>query len=121
MRDIENRADIEQLMHLFYSKALKDDEIGHFFTEVVPLDLSHHIPVITSFWENILFATGGYKGNPMQKHVAINQLSSLDAKHFERWLKLFSETVDASFQGDNARLIKERALSIATVMRIKCS
>jgi hemoglobin len=39
--------------------------------------------------------------------------------HFEIWLNLFNESVDHNFKGENAHTIKARALSIATVMRIK--
>jgi hemoglobin len=38
-KDIENRQDIELLLNRFYEKVFKDDLIGRFFTEVVPLNL----------------------------------------------------------------------------------
>ena len=38
-RDIENRADLERLLEVFYKKVFKDDLISHFFIEVVPLNL----------------------------------------------------------------------------------
>ena len=49
-RDIENRADLERLLEVFYKKVFKDDLISHFFIEVVPLNLETHIPVIADFW-----------------------------------------------------------------------
>src|SRR5690606_3660552 len=60
MRDIENRADIDALMSLFYNKVLTDDVIGYLFTDVAKLDLDHHLPVIGDFWETVLLGTGNY-------------------------------------------------------------
>ena len=51
MRDLENREDIVQLLTSFYQKVFADELIGHFFTEVVPLNLETHIPVIADFWK----------------------------------------------------------------------
>ena len=52
--DIETRAAIDALMQTFYGKAMTDEVIGRFFTEVVPLDLEQHLPVIGDFWESVL-------------------------------------------------------------------
>jgi hemoglobin len=42
-------------------------------------------------------------------------------EHFERWRKLFDETVNENFKGEIAHAAKTRALSIATVMQLKVS
>jgi hemoglobin len=39
--------------------------------------------------------------------------------HLDRWVKIFSETVDEMFEGTKASLAKQRAVSIATMMNIK--
>ena len=119
MHDIKNRQDLETLMVAFYSVAMTDEVIGFFFTEVVPLDLTKHIPLITDFWETVLFDKAAYRGNVFGVHEHIHQLSGFEDKHFERWVLLFKQSVDASFAGGNAEKIKQRAESIATVMRIR--
>jgi len=40
-------------------------------------------------------------------------------EHFQRWIHLFTETVDELFEGNTSELAKQRATSIATVMQIK--
>jgi hemoglobin len=55
----------------------------------------------------------------MVQHQALHQKSNMTAEHFKRWLQLFNDTVNELFEGDNAEIIKQRALSIATVMQIK--
>jgi hemoglobin len=71
------------------------------------------------FWENILFATGNFNGNPMQKHKELHQKSAMNQSHFQHWIAIFSETVDDLFAGLKATEMKQRALNIATVMMCK--
>ena len=118
-KDIEDRKDIELLINSFYDKVKQDAIIGSFFTEVVQVNWEKHLPVIYNFWENIVFQTGSYNGNPMDKHLELNKKSLITMEHFQRWILLFNETVDELFLGTNSELIKQRALSIATVMQIK--
>lgn len=120
-RDISSRKDIELLVDAFYTKVLADQSISFFFTRIVPVDFEKHLPVMYDFWENIVFHTGAYEGNPMEKHKKIHQQHAMSAAHFERWLQLFKETVNEMYEGEKAELIKHRAISIATVMQIKFS
>lgn len=117
--DINNRADIEILVNAFYDKVKTDTVIGYFFTDVAAVNWDKHLPVMYNFWENIVFNTGTYGGNPMEKHIKLNKLSKLKMEHFQRWTNLFNSTVDSLYEGTNAELIKQRALSISTVMQIK--
>ena len=119
MRDIETRADIELLLNRFYSKVFEDDLISHFFIEVVPLDLKTHILVIADFWESILLDAKGYRKNVMEVHLNISQKSKIEKKHLDRWVELFTETVNDLFEGHRATIAKQRATSIATMMNIK--
>lgn len=121
MKDIETRADLEVLMREFYNKLLQDDVINYIFTDVAGINLEEHLSVITDFWELSIFHTGGYRNNVMQVHLGINNKEKLTEEHFATWLKHFEETTNSLFSGDNAEKIKTRALSIATIMKIKLS
>lgn len=118
-KDIQGREDIEQLMNSFYEKVRRDEVIGYIFNDVAKVDWEHHTPIICDFWENILFQTARFTGNPMVTHMKLHALSPLTKSHFDRWIKLFTETVDEYFEGKNAELAKQRAVSIATMMQIK--
>lgn len=118
-KDIVIRADIEKLVNAFYDRVKTDDLIGPIFTDVVKVHWEKHLPVMYQFWENVLFFTGGYEGNPIEIHKHINRVIPLQAAHFARWNELFSATVDAMFTGPKASLAKQRAFSISTVMQIK--
>jgi hemoglobin len=119
MKDIENRADIELLLNQFYSKVFKDDLISHFFTEVVPLNMEEHIPVIADFWESVLLDAKAYRKNVMEVHLSISKKSKIERQHLDRWVQLFTETVDGLFEGPKATVAKQRAISIATMMNVK--
>jgi hemoglobin len=111
-----------QLMHLladFYSQALHDELIGAFFTEVVPLDMEKHLPMIADFWEAVALGTSSYGKNVMAVHQHIHQLSAIKKEHLDRWVLLFTQTIDRHFEGANATLMAQRARSIATLMDLK--
>lgn len=119
--DIESRGDIEKLIIDFYGKVKIDKTIGFIFTEVVPINWTHHIPVIVDFWESILLDNPVYKKNAMEVHYDLNKKVPLKKEHFESWLHLFMSTVDELFEGKIATLAKTRAKSIADVMLFKMS
>lgn len=118
-KDLENRKDIELLITTFYDKVKADDTIGYIFNEIAKVNWEKHLPIMFDFWENVLFFTGGYNGNPMIVHQHLNRVVPLTQQHFKQWEKLFTETVDELFDGTNAILAKQRALSISTVMQVK--
>lgn len=119
MTDIQTRADLELLMQRFYDRLLTDDSINYIFTDVAKIDLPQHLPHIVDFWELSIFHTGNYKKNVMKVHLNLNEIERLTGTHFQTWLSHFNASVDENFSGNNAELIKTRALSIATVMQIK--
>jgi len=119
MNDITNREDIEKVVNEFYALALEDPEIGHFFTEVVQLNLTEHLPTICDFWEMVLLGSGTYTSNPMEKHFELHRKSPIDAKHFDRWLTLWEETVTKLFTGPKADEAINRAKQIAGLMQVK--
>ncbi len=118
-KDVETRADIDDLINRFYVRAFKDETIGYIFTDVAKLDLERHLPIIGDFWETLLFGTGNYQRhgrNPLQIHAQLNLKMPLLAKHFERWLEIFRAAVDETFAGTRAEFIKLRAEAIANRM-----
>ena len=118
-KDIETIEDIKVLIDHFYKLVIEDPIIGHIFTTTIKVNWEKHLPVMYSFWENTLFYTGSYAGNPMMIHQRIDQIVHLTERHFDQWTSLFILTVDGLFEGEKAELAKQRALSIATVMKIK--
>jgi hemoglobin len=113
LQDIETRADCERLVRSFYSRALTDPIIGWLFTDVAHLDLDHHVPRITRFWETILLDAHTYGGGAFRPHLELNMKAPLKAGHFERWLHLWRQTVTELFSGDRASLAISHAERVA--------
>lgn len=121
MNDIACKADIELLVTKFYEQVIPDPVIGGFFTKVAHFNWEEHIPILVSFWDSLLLGANTYKGNPMIKHIELNALQALQPEHFERWLQLWVETINANFAGPKAEEAISRAQNIAGIMQLKIS
>ncbi|MBD3583688.1 group III truncated hemoglobin [Flavobacterium selenitireducens] len=119
MPDIQNRQDLELLLARFYDTLLQNPEMHRIFIDVAKIDMAEHLPTITDFWEQVLLHSGVYKKNVMQLHVELNEKAKLSPGHFQTWLKTFEAAVNENFSGENAEIVKTRALSIATIMQVK--
>lgn len=121
-KDIENKEDIYILVKTFYTKLMSDDLMIHFFEDFKnPIHLEEHLQTLVDFWDNILFYSGGYRKNAMLPHLKIQHEKPFTEEHFNHWLSGFNKSVDELFEGEMAHTAKSRALSIATVMKIKIS
>lgn len=117
--DIQTRYHIEQLVSGFYEKVKRDDVISYFFNDVAKVDWEKHLPRMYDFWEQIIFQTSTYSGNPMHPHLVLHHNSPLTKEHFDRWLELFTGTVDELYEGPNSEFAKERAKNIAATIQAK--
>ena len=112
MKDIASREDIVRLVDSFYEKVKADELLAPKFQH---LDWPKHLPVMYNFWSSMLLGDQSYQGNPFQKHISL----SLQATLFDRWLNLFTQTIDEHFIGTKAEETKSRAQSIAGVWQHK--
>lgn len=117
--DIQNRNDVEQVIIQFYSRIKADSRLNIFFTEVISVKWEEHIKLMCDFWENVLFHTGEYEGNPLETHKRINAIKNTNPEHFKAWLELFFTSIDSLFTGPNSNRMKEHAAAIAKVMETK--
>ena len=107
--DITDRADVVKLVETFYTRAFADPLIGHIFTDVVHMDLVRHMPIMADFWQTVLFKAGLYNRNALAIHFDIHAKEPLTLEHFNRWLQLWTNTVDDLFAGEKAELAKVQA------------
>lgn len=106
MKDITEREDLILMVDSFYAKVTKDELLAPVFSH---LDWPHHLPIMYNFWTSMLLGDASYQGNPFQKHIHL----AINTSHFDRWLQLFTQTVDEHFAGAKADEVKSRAASIA--------
>lgn len=117
--DINNRSDLETLIFSFYNRVKADQQISHFFRDVVPVNWENHLPVMVDFWDHVLFHSGSYRGNPLQKHRQVSLIEPIRKPDFTRWIQLWEQTVDDLYSGEMADTIKRKAGDIARLMQGK--
>jgi hemoglobin len=110
-KDIESRIDIELLVNEFYKQVQTDDLIGNIFNEIIKDQWPKHLSKMYSFWETVLLGNHTYSGAPFMPHAKL----PLEQKHFDRWLLLFSNTIDKHFEGPIADDAKARASKMAVM------
>ncbi len=113
MRDIENEQDIKLFLDAFYEKVKVDDTIAYLFNDVANLDWDAHMPKIYGFWEGILLGKPGFNGDMMGMHIRLHQKEKLTTEHFDRWIALFTETVNEMYAGIKA----DEAINRANMIR----
>lgn len=114
-KDIESRSDIELLVNEFYKQVQTDDLIGAIFNEIIKDQWPKHLSKMYSFWETVLLGNHTYSGAPFMPHAKL----PLEQKHFDRWLLLFSNTIDKHFEGPIADDAKARASKMAVMFLSK--
>lgn len=114
--DLVDEADVERLVRDFYREAAVDDVLGPVFT-AAEVDWAEHIPKVTAFWAWQLIGGRRYDGRPLRSHERVNQLVPFTEAHYERWLELFTSTLNDGWSGPVADLAGRRARLMARSMR----
>ncbi len=109
-RDLDDPAEIAEMVRRFYQDVAQDDLLGPIFNDVARVDWADHLPKLTGFWCRALLGIEGYRGNPFRAHAEINDQHPFTTQHFERWLQLFGDTLELGWTGPNT----DRALALAT-------
>ena len=109
--DLLTEADIIRLVDAFYARVNDDPLLRPVFNDVAQVDWARHLPTMYDFWSSVLLGTSRYKGRPFAKHFPL----PIQAAHFQRWLNLFNETVDALFTGPKATEAKTKAQNIGAM------
>lgn len=100
--DITTLEDIRLLVDSFYGKVREDDLLATIFNERIQDRWAAHVKKMYCFWQTVLLEEHTYYGSPFLPHAKL----PVDGEHFERWLKLFDETVNTLFEGEKASRAK---------------
>jgi hemoglobin len=104
---------IRGLVHEFYAKVRQDEMLGRIFSTHVR-NWEEHLNTMCAFWSGVILMTGCYKGQPMEVHARLPEIS--DA-HFERWLQLFKRSARECCPSEAALLFIDRAERIAESLK----
>jgi hemoglobin len=119
MKDIQNQVDLYFLVDEFYKKLLNDNRINYIFTDVVKIKIEEHLPILVTFWSQMILGTGGYTNNLTDIHLKVDKLKHLTPELFEIWINHFNQTVNENFEGKNANEIKLQAKNLSILLQIK--
>lgn len=117
--DLTGRTDIERLVNAFYDKVRADNLLGFIFNDIAATNWGTHLPKMYAFWETVIFGTGSFSGNPLAAHARLVPLTTMGRPQFDRWLAIFTATVDELFAGEKAEHIKSAASDMANVIHAK--
>lgn len=115
LQDISNIEDIKLLVNTFYEKVQKDDLIGPIFNEKMLGRWPEHLEKMYRFWQTLLLEEHTYSGSPFPPHKHL----PVDQTHFDRWMEIFTETVDSLFVGKLAEEAKIRAANMGYMFNYK--
>ena len=114
-RDLDDPAEITEMVRRFYADVAQDDVLGPMFNDVARVDWSVHLPKLAAFWSRALLSMPGYEGNPYRAHQLVHARRSFTRAHFERWLELFDETLELGWTGPKVGQAKALARRVAMV------
>ena len=120
-KDIDSFDDVKLLVDSFYDRVKPDATIGYIFNDIAQVDWEEHLPRMYSFWASMLLGESTFNGDPMSKHIQLHRQAPLTKAHFDRWLQLWTATLDHHFEGKKADEAKARGKSIADMMLLKVS
>ncbi|MEP6951914.1 MAG: group III truncated hemoglobin [Ginsengibacter sp.] len=115
IKEITSLDDIKELVNAFYEKVRNDELIGPIFNERMGDRWLQHLDKMYTFWQTVLLEEHTYFGSPFPPHVNL----PISHNHFERWLELFTQTLDELFTGEKANDAKWRAGKMAEMFESK--
>jgi len=114
-KDITTLDDVKIVVDTFYAKIQKDDLLKDIFNNVIRDNWHEHLEKMYRFWQTVLLKEHTYYGSPFPPHAKL----PVDAEHFQRWIKLFYETLDELFAGERTEEAKWRAEKMAQMFQYK--
>jgi hemoglobin len=114
-QEILSIADIKLLVDRFYDRVRADEFLGPVFNERIGDRWPVHLEKMYRFWQTVLLGEHTYFGSPFPPHAQL----PVSHAHFEKWMELFTGTIDELFTGEKADEAKWRAAKMAEMFEIK--
>ncbi|MEP6684097.1 MAG: group III truncated hemoglobin [Parafilimonas sp.] len=113
--DIKDLDDIKLLVNSFYDKVRNDNLLSPVFNERIKDKWPQHLEKMYTFWETVLLNGRSYFGSPFPPHATL----PVEHMHFQKWLDLFSITIEELFSGEKAKEAQWRANKMAEMFETK--
>ena len=114
-KEIADLDDIKLLVDSFYNKIREDGLLKDIFNGIIQDRWPEHLEKMYRFWQTVLLGDHTYFGSPFVPHAEL----PVEKRHFDRWMALFSETVDSYFIGEKANRAKWQGNRMAEMFLFK--
>ena len=108
-----SEAQIRSLVSAFYTRVRSDALLGPIFEARLAGRWESHLDKMCDFWSSVLLASGRYRGNPIQVHALIDEMTPSALDH---WMALFRETSTEVLPNAMAREVVGRAARMRVVL-----
>lgn len=100
-----------------YVDVVQDDLLEPYF-EFGPgfIDWQAHIGAVSDYWCHVVLYAPDYDIDVIEHHRPLHELVPFGPELFDRWLRIFADTVDGGWAGQNATRAKKRATGMAWAM-----
>lgn len=115
--DITTLDDVKLLVDTFYGKVRKDELLDPVFDDRIQDRWPQHLQKMYTFWQTVLLGEQTYFSSPFPPHATL----PVNEQHFNRWLALFSETLEELFEGKIKEEAMWRAGKMADMFQYKIS
>lgn len=115
--DLDNPTSISRFVDSFYARVLRDPLLAPVFLEQAGINLDEHLPRIKAYWAKMLLGRQDYQRHMMNKHRAVDRYHPFSDDHYEKWLRLFEETLAENHVGPVSERAKNLARRVVANMR----
>jgi hemoglobin len=112
---LPDEAEISAFVRAFYVRVRADESIGPLFDRVISGRWDQHLTTMDTFWSSIVLGSKRYRGHVLSRHM---MLAGIEGHHFDRWLELFIDTAQATFNKPIAAEFVRPALRIAKSLQL---
>ncbi|MBU6260660.1 MAG: group III truncated hemoglobin [Burkholderiales bacterium] len=110
-----DRSALERLVDRFYADVRADAALGPLFEAAIGDRWPAHLARMVDFWCTVMLGSRSFRGDVMARHLA---LPVIEARHYERWLALWTLHTAALFEPAAAARMQGVAAGIARMVRL---
>lgn len=116
-RDLDTPAEIFEMVTRQYVDVSQDDLLQPYFNFGPGfIDWQAHIGTVTDYWCHVLLYAPGYEIDVIESHRHLHDRAPFTPALFDRWLRIFHDTVDGGWSGSHAATANKRATGMAWAM-----
>ena len=116
-RDLDTEEEIVEMVTRQYVDVGQDDLLAPYFNFGPGfIDWQAHIRTVADYWCHVLLYAPGYEIDVIESHRHLHDRAPFTPDLFDRWLRIFHDTVNGGWTGPKATTATKRATGMAWAM-----